>query len=372
MDVLVRSWRERAVLRWLGAGFLLAGAGLVTVAVVGGGHLVGIADSNRAASFIWPGVEIALGLVVVGALALARRGRRGRTGPSGHRRSDLGRWAALSLLVCETAFLATIGAPLWSSSPTYLPSTPVMAEFQRAVGSSIVGDGESGDCSVLGIRENVNVAYRVHQFEVYDPMIPRAYFQTWMASTGEKRAAAGYLQYSTFCPGVPTATIGRRFGVSFVLEVAGAPGPKGAVFDTMVGDQALYRIPGAAQATLTAVPGDGALPDPGARGTPVPVTHPDPASWKVETDARTASELRLRLTDVPGWHASIDGKPLVLQRYSGVMFQARVPAGTHTVELHYWPVAFTAGIFLAACSAVALVVMLVVARRRRGAPGSAP
>ncbi len=372
MDVLVRSWRERAVLRWLGAGFLLAGAGLVIVAVVGGGDLVGIADANRSAAFIWPGVEVALGLVVVGVLGLARRGRPGERGPSWHRRSDLGRWAALALLVCETAFLATIGAPLWDSSPTYLPSTPTMAALQRAVGSSVLGDGESSDCSVLGIRENVNVAYGVHQFEVYDPMIPRAYFQTWKTSTGENRDAAGFLQYSTFCPAVSSAAIGRLFGVSYVLELAGKPGPEGAVLDTKVGDQTLYRIPGAAQATLTPLPGDGAWPDPGARGTPVEVTHPDPASWKLVTRARGPSVLRLRLTDVPGWHASIDGKPLTLQRFSGVMFQARVPAGTHSVELHYWPAAFTAGIFLAACSAVALAVMVVVAFRRRRAPGTAP
>jgi len=153
--------------------------------------------------------------------------------------------------------------------------------------------------------------------------------------------------------------------VSFVLEVAGAPAPQGAVFDTKVGGEDLYRIPGAAQATLTPWPHGGAPPAPDAPATPVSVTHPDLASWKIETRARVPSVLRLRLTDVPGWHATVDGKPVALERYSGVMLQARVPAGAHTVELHYWPVAFTAGIVLAGCSAVSLVATLVVTRRRR-------
>jgi len=271
----------------------------------------------------------------------------------------------VSLLVCETAFLVAVGAPLWDSSSSYLPVTPTIAALQRAVGSSIVGNGVAGACGSLGIRENLNVAYEIHELNVYDPMLPRAYFLTWKASTGQRQTRAGFQSYSTFCPGVTSTAIARRYGVSFVLEPPGARGPKGAVFDTKVGDEALYRIPGAAQATLTPWPHGGALPAPDAPATPVSVTHPDLASWKIETRARVPSVLRLRLTDVPGWHATVDGKPVALERYSGVMLQARVPAGAHTVELYYWPVAFTAGIVLAGCSAASLVATLVVARRRR-------
>ena len=369
MDVLVRLWRERAVLRWLGAGFVLSAAAFFTLLVRGGGHLLGIGASNRAASFIWPGIEIALGLVVVGTLALVSRHPRGRRKRLGLAHAELGRWAAASLLVCETAFLVAVGAPLWNSSASYLPVTPTVAALQHAVGTAIVGSGEIEACSVLGVKENVNVAYGIHEFEVYDPMVPRAYFLTWRASTGEMRDEAGFLQYSTFCPGVTTTAIARLYGVSYVLEPRGKPGPPGAVFDTRVGTEDLYRIPGAAQATLTPRAHGGALPAPDAQGTPVSVSHPDLATWKLETRARVPSVLRLRLTDVPGWHATIDGKPLALEQFSGVMLQARIPAGTHTVELHYLPLAFTAGIVLALCSAGALAVMLVVTTRRRTRPG---
>jgi len=374
MDAVVRSWRDGPVLRWSGAGFVLTGAALVTLAAVGGGQLTGGLASTRAHNFIWPGVEIALGLVAIGILALAGRKPHRHRARTSLGRLELGRLAALAFLICDTAFLVDVGAPLWTSSSSYLPATPTEVALKRAVGSSLVGNGEAISCSTLGIRVNVNVVYEIQEFAAYDPMLPRAYFLTWKAATGQPQHTAGYAQYSLFCPGVTSAAIGRRYGVSFVLEPAGAPGPAGAVFDTMVGDEELYRIPGAAQATLTRLSAGGALPSPDARGTPVSVTHPDPASWKLETHAGTASVLRLRLTDVPGWHGTIDGKPLTLERFSGVMLQALIPAGAHTVELHYRPLAFSAGIVLAICSAAGLVVALTVSRqrRRRGARTTAP
>ena len=66
--------------------------------------------------------------------------------------------------------------------------------------------------------------------------------------------------------------------------------------------------------------------------------------------------LRLRLTDEPGWHATIDGRPLALVPYAGVMLQARNPPGNHIVELHYWPETFTAGLILAAGCVLVLMI----------------
>ena len=101
------------------------------------------------------------------------------------------------------------------------------------------------------------------------------------------------------------------------------------------------------------------------------MTHPKPSAWKLETDAATTQVLRLRLTDVPGWHGTIDGRALKLEPFSGVMLQAIIPPGRHTIEVSYWPSAFTVGIGLALCSALGLVVALVIAtvrRRKRTVP----
>ena len=59
------------------------------------------------------------------------------------------------------------------------------------------------------------------------------------------------------------------------------------------------------------------------------------------------------------------GKPLALSTFSGVMMQARIPPGTHTVELAYWPGSFTVGLVLAGAGIVGLGAIPIVARARR-------
>jgi uncharacterized membrane protein YfhO len=86
------------------------------------------------------------------------------------------------------------------------------------------------------------------------------------------------------------------------------------------------------------------------------------------TDAGTPQVLRLRITDVPGWHATIDGQSAQIHTFDGLMLQVEVPAGHHTVEVHYWPTRLTVGIALAVISAVGLIAALVfdlIRTRRR-------
>jgi hypothetical protein len=213
----------------------------------------------------------------------------------------------------------------------------------------------------LGIVPEANVVYGVHELNSYDPITPGAYYQSWTAATGQ---SAGLPSFNLFCPRVDTVTLARRYGVAFVLEPAGVPGPTGSLFETRVGDEDLYRVPGAAPATIAPLSASGNLPETDAEGTPVAVDASDPASWKLATSSSGPQVLRLRLTNVPGWHASLDGRPLPLEPFSGIMLQARIPSGAHTIKLTYWPRAFTLGIVLAACSAVALLIALLAGSRR--------
>jgi hypothetical protein len=216
----------------------------------------------------------------------------------------------------------------------------------------------------LGILPDVNVVYGVHELALYDPIIPRGYYSSVKQ--------AGFPEWHLFCPGVSTATLAGRYGVTFVLEPGRAPGPEGGIFEGNVGDEDLYRIPGAGAATLTPLLATGAYPAVDAPDVPLAVAHPDPASWRLVTHSASPQVLRLRPTDVPGWHATIDGRPLTLDRFSGVMFQARRPAGRHTLRLHYSPPAFTVGTVLAACSVAGLSLALIVGSiRRRRQPASA-
>ena len=171
----------------------------------------------------------------------------------------MGRLAGASLLVCETAFLVTAGAPLWTSSSTPFASTPAVTALKTTVGSSLVGLGGSL-CFLppgLGIPENAQVAYGVQELALYDPMIPSAYYSSWRSVSS---TSPGIPNDSVYCPGIDTAALARLYGVSFVLERAGTPGPQGGVFDKTVGDEDLYRIPDAGAATLTPLRAGGRLP----------------------------------------------------------------------------------------------------------------
>lgn len=369
MDALVSAHDERSVRRWAGGGFAVAALLMVGLWVFGRGDLTADETTIRAESFIWPAIETAVGLTVIVALGWIHR----RLERKGHREGashvSVGRVAGISLLACEAAFLVASGAPLWTSSSTPFAPTSAVVALKGAVGSSVVGLGGSL-CFLppgLGIPENAQLAYGVQELAVYDPMIPSAYYSSWSAVSHE---AAGIPSDSVYCPGVNTATLARLYGVRFVVERQGTPGPRGGIFDKTVGNEDLYRIPDAGVATLTPLTAEGGVPSNEARSTPVPVTHPNPASWKMVTDADTPQVLRLRLTDEPGWHATIDGRPVPLQRFAGVMLQLEVPPGRHTVELHYWPAAFTLGIILASGAVVGLLVAFAVGwgrRRRRSA-----
>ncbi len=353
MDALVRSHGDRAVRRWAGSGFAAVALLLVGIWVFGRGDLSGHEATIRAESFIWPAVETAVGLGVVVVLMWVHRHSQS-VGPSESRRATVGRAAGVSLLVCEVAFLVAAGAPLWTSTSTPFQSTPAVVALKSAVGPSLVGLGGSL-CFLppgLGIPENAQIAYEVQELALYDPMIPSTYYSSWRAVSG---VSPGIADDSVYCPGITSAKLARLYGVSYVLERAGSPGPQGSVFDKTVGDEDLYRIPGAGLATLSALAIDNRLPADNAPGTPVTVTHPDPSSWRLVSNADGRRVLRLRLTDVPGWHASIDGHSVPIERFAGLMLQVEVPAGHHTIDLYYWPATFTAGLVLAACAVVGLV-----------------
>ena len=72
--------------------------------------------------------------------------------------------------------------------------------------------------------------------------------------------------------------------------------------------------------------------------------------------------LRLRLTNVPGWQATLDGRPLALgavgERFHG---GGPDPPGSHVVELHYWPPLFSDGLVVAAVVVVGLGLTIAVA-----------
>jgi hypothetical protein len=369
MDVMVRreAWRSTMVV----LGGVLAGCLvlLLVLLVFGTSGLSDTDASLRRQSLLWPLITTGLAMAVVGGLA-AWTARKGTRPSPRFPRLSAGQFAAGLLLLVETAFLIASGAPLWSSSVNGVSATPPVSALVRSVGNATVGFGaytcfDGPSTTSLGILPETNILYGIHEFDFYDPILPKRYFQAWaeVSTTG-----AGVPIFNSFCPAIATAAQARRFGVEYVLVSHGAAGPTGAVFDRQVGGEDLYRIPNSSAATLTPTTAEGGLPPVDAEGTPVAVSHPSPSSWKITTSSPTDQVLRLRLTNQPGWHATIDGHPLDTEPYAEVMIQARIPAGRHVIELSYWPPLFTLGLIVAGGCVILLATASVVARRRHRSP----
>ena len=361
LDDVVRDPSLRTVRRSLLWGFVVAGLVLAGVWLLGRGgtlpaapRIRAVAIHVRAESFVWPAVGVAVGLAASALLWW---------------KSHLRIVAASGLLVCETLFLLAAGSIQIASSSNGYPAPPTVVALQHAIGGATVGAGPSVGCSP-GIAQDVNISYGVHEANAYDPILPKAYFSAWQRFAA---TPGGYPVFNVFDPCIETAGQARLLGVAYVLELHAKSGPLGGVFvrelqPANAPAEDLYRIPGAGSATVTPIEPEGTLPPADAPGTPVAVDDSNPSRWSLTTHTSTPSVLRLRLTEVPGWHATIDGRPLQLENLDGLMFQARIPPGRHVVELHYWPTAFTVGLVLAVATALALAAALGLDlfRRRTG------
>jgi hypothetical protein len=363
LDALVRSHEDRRVRRSATWCFLGAITALLVIFVFGRGNLPSIFAGIRRSSFIGPALGLTAGLLVLLILGLANRSGDGwRPSPKA-----VGCAAGMILLAAQTAWLVSAGSPLLSSSPTYLTPTYAESVLQKAVGSATVGFGDD-QCGSLGIGVSENDAFGVREFDAYDPINPADFYSSWAMNAG---TSAGPTIFNEFCPAITNAAEARLYGIGFVLEQTGSSGPQGGVFVRDIGNESLYRIPGASTATLTALPSSGALPSVQAQGSPVKVDRPDATTWRIKTEGSVSQVLRLRLSNEPGWHATLDGRPLRLDSFAGAMLQARIPPGAHTVSLQYWPSALTWGIALAGVSLAGLTVGCIAERKRRSR-GSIP
>ena len=365
LDATIRGSERRRAARWALGTFGAIAVLLGLIWLFARGHLSPHDAHVRAKSFIWPVASTAVGVAAFATLVLIDR-----PSISSHWKRRSFRLIVFGtagfVLTSQTVFLIIDDSVIPSSSPAMYPSTPAVTALQRAVGSSLVGLGQgtyiyTGGLG-LGLAPDTNIAYGIDQFAEYDPIAPSTFFTKWLSVN---KTSPGDKAVYEFIPAIDSATVARRYGVSFVLEPHGATGPSGGVFDTRVGNEDLYRIPGAGTATLVPASSSAAWPSTDAPGKAVPVDWLGPSQVRVMTNAASPQVLRLRVASLPGWHATIDGRPLALTPYLSMMLQAKIPPGKHTIELHYWPDRFTQGLAVAALAVVGFVIVGVVARRRQ-------
>lgn len=320
-------------------------------------HLDRAQSALRTRSFLWPTLSLAALIIVLVVRGAARR--RG----AGSFLGDLaGRGAVAGLLVLECAFLVFAGEAVPTSASQPVPPTPAITRLAAIVGANLVGIGSCQENAFpnAGILPNVNLAYGIEELSVYDPILPSSYYHSYGAETGRNRRV---LWPHVFCPAITSVGLARFYGVAYILEPPGLGGPKGTTHVATLHGEGLYRVPGSGRATLQV---DG-------HSVVLAASQPTPGTWRIVSNGRRRGELLVRVTSVPGWQASIDGRPLALRTAHQLLLGASVPAGHHVIVLRYWPRLLTIGLVLAVLAGGALLGALVgEARQHRARRGSAP
>jgi hypothetical protein len=372
LDTLLRRWRERTVFAsFLGSTLALVAVLAVLWSKVASARMpptasvtqssIATLQSLRRSSLIWPTATAALLLVLVAATwALRQLGDE--------RAVRAARVGALALLVAQSAYLLFAGIGINSYSHDPFPVTPAVQTIQKTVGTALLGlDGGNDDCSAaaphsgrycgvrlwrrVGFSPEINIAYGVDELGMHDPTIPQSYFDAWPIANSDPSESL-----NLFAPDIDTVALAHRYGVAFVLAGRGIPPPTGMRQVATVAGEALYAVPDAARFSFLG---------PASTATVVSVAHPSDARYVLRVKVARTSQLALRITAVTGWHASEDGKSLAVRRAAGDLLAVEVPAGTHEVDLVYWPAGFTLGLLVAAGALLGLFASAIVFRVRR-------
>lgn len=357
-------WRRRQSVRtWavFSAATLLAAVAVVFLAM----HEV--SGPNRAVrerSLIWPAALVGFCVVCALGWALALAVRR-QSGKHSRRAGRLaprfgGLLAPSGLWAASAAFLLFAGVGINSYAKSPFKPDPAIEELQHYVGHSLVGvdTGKPKLVQVfvhVGFYPETNLGYGIDQFAGHDPVIPESYFAVLSPTVAP--GGPGLVQ-----PDIHTVAIARKYGTRYILVLKGLIPPKGTRRVADIAGEGLYYVPGAARFTLT------------AGGRVARVNQPSPSQYVIHTMSRRGGTLTARVTDLPGWHASIDGHPVRLVSKDKIMWSLHVPAGSHEVRLWYWPGRLSEGIVAAIAGGAGLVAWGATAlwwRRRRSASNRA-
>ena len=379
LSVVMDREAQRKTKRRFVAVSMLALMGIGAICVVGvTGMQTGVDRSIREQSLVWPCVSL---LITGGASLLLVGGarRRGQTGKAARPRHAGGRRGASRVLLAVIAVAGAEVAFLLTAAPTLEPSShvgfvPTRAEVQleKAVGSARVGF-ETCPSLVqvpsLGILPEANGVYHVAEIAAYDPILPDRYFSVWDQASGQPPLPTA----GTFCPSITSAALARVFGVSFVLGPVGSATPTGTRRVGEIGGENLFQVPASGTVMLKAIGSRASLLKGDSRAVRVRYGGGGRVTFAVKL--AHSESVRINVTDLPGWRATVDGRAVALHPTHGLYFLARLPAGTDRVTLTYWPRLFSVGLVLAVVAALILAVggllrLMPVARRRSGRGGA--
>ncbi len=332
--------------------------------------------SIRIHSLVLSIITLIGGAVVVGIIVVYKKYRLARSDHDGIHGSvhDLKAGVVaigLLILLLQGVLLIPPAATTEGFSHRFYPTTDSMTTLQAIVSGHLVGDGPLPAWYIGPTRSSpldaftpeTNIPYGIDYFGAYDPMLQKSYLSSWSNVALQLAPLNGM---GWFVPSFDTAKIARVYGVRYLISIVNAHGkviiPPGttSVFEEPGYD--IDMVPNSHRFTLV---------------NPSSILHSAEVgsnqfgkvqSWywtsnnslTIYIDARHEALLLARITSVPGWHATINGKPAKLSVALDTMLSLNVPTGKSIIRLTYWPSGLTDGIILAGVAFLILIVLLGV------------
>jgi hypothetical protein len=346
LETLLRSHTNPHAPRAFAAASLVACGAVIWLWVYASSARTAGVRSIESQALIWP--TVLAGLCAVGAAAVLAAGR-GR--PKASKATTVRRLVVATLFVGNGLFLVFAGVGLNTWTHGFYPSTTAMRRLQADVGTGMfaVDDGRRNvrDLSPLGYYPELNMAYRTAEFAGHDPMLPQSYYE--VLSPGSANGGSGLL-----LPSIGTVAKANEYGISWLLVLPGRPAPAGVTYVATLAGERLYHVPGSSQFSV----------QPASAGSVSSAAQPYAGSYTVRVRDSATITLVARVSAVPGWHATIDGRAARLRTDDGIMQSLVVPPGVHIVHLWYDPPLILDGVWLALAAAVGLALYGLVSWRR--------
>jgi hypothetical protein len=309
--------------------------------------------------------------------------------------------ALAAAIVVGDLFRAGVGQnPASTTARARQPTSPAIRHLQSQGTARFAGLTPGGGRHGLPLPPDVGVRYGLYDARSYDYPVVERYDRLWreeVTPPGEMRP-----QTTTIDPRPGALHVLSAFGVRSLLQDRfDAPlrlpgvrlaydGPDARVYENraalprawVVGAQWAVGAPGIARRALAdrrvdlrrvlvverAVPGLALSARAGAppAGSAV-IVHYGSQRVTIDVQAQRAGELVLSDVAYPGWKATIDGRPVRLDRVDYLFRGVPVPFGPHRVEMRYQPKSWRAGwiVSLVALIAVSGAAGIAGWRRRR-------
>ncbi len=263
-----------------------------------------------------------------------------------------GRYLGVLLVVLQALSAIYTTEPLLSFSHQPFPQEAALVDLKKLVGTSLLAVSHPGSQTApsttigLWVIPEENIAYGLKELGIYDTMAQAGLFMRLSRSKSFQPSFA----YGWLVPSIDSAAEARRFGVGYIAARSGSDRPAGTVLAGRVGKVSIWRVPDASMVSF----------DPSGSGERA--GHPRWISNN-EVDFTVATPRRARLlvdiTDVPGWHATLSGRPTPLLRLNATTVGVELPPGKSTVKLVYWPRLLTLGAWIAFFGLLGLGIDLV-------------